>query len=578
MRHDMPIGPGNLPPGSITFSDMTWNKTGSWRYLKPKFVKKWAPCSEACPAGNDVEAFMMLAGSGRYSEALDKILQESPFPGVCGRACYHPCELACNRGAFDESLAIQPIERYVSEFDPHSPVTIAEPKNERIAIVGSGPAGLTCAYHLARFGYSVTVFEKEQSLGGMLRMGIPAYRLPRAVLDRDIERITGLGIGIETGCLIGRDMSWDELFTWDAVFLGIGAHRSPKLEIPGEASDTVQPGTRFLNAVNSGATVSVGERVAVIGGGNTAIDCARSALRLGSRANIVYRRTIEGMPAIASEVEEAIQEGVSVMELTSPISIQRTENGAILLECIRNREGEPDASNRRRPEPISGSEFRIEVDTVITAVGEQLDAEVLPTDLIVTKGAVEIDRWGRTNIDKILSGGDATKDVRMAAHAIGAGKRAASAVDAALQGRDLDDMSPSIFIGNRGSISMERYLNPGVDVPEPSAEVVRPEQINTDYFSHNPRVEQRPLELSQRVGNFVEVHCGFSEDQAEQEASRCFHCGACDACGICSRFCPDFSIILGNEPGTNRPDIDHCKGCGICAEECPRSAVIMERE
>jgi NADPH-dependent glutamate synthase beta subunit-like oxidoreductase len=574
----MPIGPGNLPPGSITFSDMTWNKTGSWRYLKPKFVKKWAPCSEACPAGNDVEAFMMLAGSGRYSEALDKILQESPFPGVCGRACYHPCELACNRSAFDESLAIQPIERYISEFDPHSPVTIAEPKTERIAIVGSGPAGLTCAYHLARLGYSVMIFEKEQSLGGMLRMGIPAYRLPRAVLDRDIERITGLGIGIKTGCLIGRDMSWDELLTWDAVFLGIGAHRSPKLEIPGEAADTVQPGTRFLNAVNSGATVSVGERVAVIGGGNTAIDCARSALRLGSRANIVYRRAIDEMPAIASEVEEAIQEGVSVMELTSPISIQRTEDGAILLECIRNREGEPDASNRRRPEPISGSEFRIEVDTVITAVGEQLDTEVLPTDLIITKGAVEIDGWGRTNIDKILSGGDATNDVRMAAHAIGAGKRAAIAIDAALQGRDLDNMAPSIFIGDRGSISMERYLNPGVTVPESSAEVVRPEQINTDYFSHNPRVEQRPLELLQRVGNFGEVHRGFSEDQAAQEASRCFHCGACDACGICSRFCPDFSIILGNEPGANRPDIDHCKGCGICAEECPRSAVIMERE
>ena len=234
MSNQYSLDAKKLPPGSITFSDMSWNRTGSWRYLKPRFVGKISPCNGACPAGNDVEGFMFLAGEGRYQEAVEKILEESPFPAVCGRVCYHPCESSCNRRTLDEAVSIQEIERFISQYEPRHYPKPGQARQERVAVVGTGPAGLTCAYHLAKLGYGVTVFEKEKSLGGMLRLGIPAYRLPRDVLDREIERILNLGIEVKSGWRVGQDVSWHDLMSWDAVFIGVGAHRATHLEIPGE--------------------------------------------------------------------------------------------------------------------------------------------------------------------------------------------------------------------------------------------------------------------------------------------------------------------------------------------------------
>jgi NADPH-dependent glutamate synthase beta subunit-like oxidoreductase len=566
------------PPGAITFSDMSWNRTGSWRYLKPTFVKKVSPCNGACPAGNDVENFMFLAGEDRYQEAVEKILEESPFPGVCGRVCYHPCESSCNRRTLDEAASIHEIERFVSQYGPRRYPQAGQARQERVAVVGSGPAGLTCAYHLAKLGYRVTVFEKEKSLGGMLRQGIPAYRLPRTVLDAEIERILKLGVEARTECRVGRDISWQDLLSWDAVFVGVGAHQAASLGIAGESLKGVLSGTAYLGALNMGRPVELGERVAIVGGGNTAIDCARCALRQSSIPIIVYRRTREEMPAIAAEVEQAAQEGIQVEWLTSPVSLLG-ENGRVTgIECVRNRLGAPDEDGRRRPEHIPGSEFTIAVDGVITAVGELVDLGNLPENLLTNRGAIEIDSWGRTSLERVWAGGDAGTDPRMVVHAIAAGKRAALAIHVTFEGQDLVELEKRVRVCPNGYISMKRYLEADSFGQPLVREIVKPEDINLEYFELEERVRPSALEPKDRIAGFQEVNPGYDEQSALQEARRCFHCGSCDLCGICFRFCPDLAINMGDEPGTNSLNEFFCKGCGICAEECPRSAIVMERE
>jgi NADPH-dependent glutamate synthase beta subunit-like oxidoreductase len=567
-----------LPQASITFSDMSWNRTGNWRYLRPRFVRKFSPCNEACPAGNDVEGFLVLAGQGKYSEALTKLLEESPFPGVCGRVCYHPCESACNRNALDGAVSIQGTERFISDQEPASAPIAGQPKKERIAVVGSGPSGLTCAYHLRRLGYRVKVFEKETVLGGMLRLGIPKYRLPRQVLDREIERIINLGIEVQTGCRAGRDVTWEELKSWDAVFLAAGAHQSLSLGIEGEASQGMIAGTAFLRDVNNGLPVSIGKRVAIIGGGNTAVDCARAAIRIGAKPVILYRRTREEMPAIAAEVEEALEEGVEVQWLTSPVAVISRGGQLVGLQCRRNRLAEPDNGGRPRPEPIPDSEFVLDLECVITAVGEAVEPSDLPVQVKMDKAVVWVDSWGRTSVKGLWAGGDVATDPRMVVHAIGAGKRAALSIHAYFRNEDLGQMEDRIRIGSKGSFSMERYLKGDPLGASVLREVVGPENINFDHFDPIKRTPIPYAAPEDRVESFEEVNLGYDERSAQQEALRCFHCGACDLCGICHLFCPDLSIKLGDIPGMNVLDEFHCKGCGICAEECPRSAVIMEKE
>ena len=578
MSNELAADPKRLPPASITFSDMSWNRTGSWRYLKPRFVHKISPCNSACPAGNDVEGFVFLTGEGRYQEALQLILEESPFPGVCGRVCYHPCESSCNRKTLDEAISIAGIERFVSQYEPLHPTKPEKARQRRIAVVGSGPAGLTCAYHLAKLGYRVTVFEKATALGGMLRLGIPAYRLPRAILDRDIGRILTLGVEVKTECCAGRDVPWQDLMAWDAVFLAIGAHNVASLGIEGERLEGVLAGTTFLGALNMGHPISLGRRVAIIGGGNTAIDCARAALRLGSQPLIVYRRTRDQMPAIEAEVEEALQEGIEVEWLASPVSL-RSKNGHVTgLECIRNRLTEADEGGRARPQPIPGSEFTLDVDGVISAVGELVDTKNLPGNIRISGLAVEIDSWGRTSLQRVWAGGDAGTDPRMVVHAIGAGKRAALSMHAHFVGEDTAALDREVRVGPNGYVSMQRYLNRDAIDVKAVPEVVKPEDVNLDHFEPMDRVGSRTIDLNERVRGFSEVNEGYDEQAVAQEAHRCFYCGACDLCGICFRFCPDLAIKMGDVPGNNLLDEFYCKGCGICAEECPRSAIVMERE
>lgn len=553
-------------------------KTGLWRYLKPQFVRRVSPCSEACPAGNDVEGFLVLADQGRYGEALERLLGESPFPGVCGRVCFHPCESACNRATLDQTVSIQGLERYVAEGEPTNCPAPGPLRRERVAIVGSGPAGLTCAYHLRRLGYEVTVFEKQAVLGGMLRLGIPTYRLPRAILEREIDRILSLGVKVETACRAGHDITWEHLLTWDAVFLAAGAHAAAALGIQGDSANEVIPGTAWIEAANLNRSVSVGSRVGVIGGGNTAVDCARVALRLGARPVIIYRRTQNEMPAIGTEVEEALQEGIEIQWLTSPVAI-RSRNGKLVgLECVRNRLSEPEPGGRALPKPISGSEFVIELDSVIAAVGETVEERFLPPGLREEQGGVWIDSWGRTSLPRLWAGGDVATDPRMVVHAIGAGKRAALSIHASFTGEDLVELGQRLRLGTKGSFSMDRYLKPDPPSAASLNGVVRPDDVNLHYFEPVERTRLPHLDPDKRARNFSEVNMGYDEQQARDEVQRCFQCGSCRVCGNCYVFCPDGSVRSDPAGLGYQIDYEHCKGCGVCKNECPTGAIVMTAE
>lgn len=529
-----------MPLTAISLGEMSFNKTGSWRYLRPLYGERLAPCREACPAGTDLPRVLSLISDGKFIEAYSLIKQENPLPGVCGRVCYHPCETACNRGKFDEAVSIQALERFVSDcfFEERPKLRLNDgaksPKTGKVAIVGSGPAGLACAYFLAREGIQATIYEAESEPGGMLRVGIPKYRLPRDVLDREIEEITRLGVEFKTGVRVGRDLELEELKReYDAVFIATGAHRSRPLKIPGEDEPGVRAGLEFLKAVNAGQPPEIGKRVLVIGGGNTAIDAVRTALRLGASPTIVYRRTRAEMPAVPDEIEEAEHEGIELVFLAAPRSIRRAGE-KLEVEFIRMELGEPDESGRRRPVPIPGSEFTLEADALLKAIGEEPELPSLPK--------------GR---EGLFIGGDAKTGPSTVVEAIASGKRAAYEI-------------------------ARRLLQGKLEAPKPPTEKIAFEALNLDYFAPLARTDPPRLAVDQRIRSFSEVVGPLPLEGAVKEAGRCFSCGVCNCCDNCLVFCPDVAITRMN--GAYKVNLDFCKGCGICAQECPRGAISLVEE
>lgn len=570
---DMPLLPMSL--GSTLY-----NKTGSWRHVRPIYRNKTSPCNQACPAGEDIVAYLGLAAKGEYAQARLRLLEENPFPGVCGRVCPHPCESECNRAQLGGAIAIHAMERFLADLPadralPRTELPVAS--DDRVAVIGAGPAGLSCAYQLARRGYRVTVFEALPVAGGMMRVGIPSYRLPRDVLDAEIGAIVALGVEIRTRMRLGDNLSFEDLHDYQAVFLAVGQHRSRKLGIPGEDTQGVLPGLGFLRQVNLPGKVSVGRRVAVIGGGNTAMDSARAALRFGaSEVMVLYRRSRHEMPAVPDEVEETEQEGVELEFLTTPVEVLK-ENGRVTgLRCVRMRLAAPDESGRRRPEPIAGSEYTVQVDTVIPALGQEADLSFLSEPmlkhvergLIVTNEATQVP-YGRAR----FAGGDAATGFGTVAHAIGSGKRAALAIDRLLRDGELDGFPP---LTDHVRVA-PRDVDPAV---------VRFEDLNLAYFTEEQRTAQPQRPAMERIKDFAEVNLGFAESDALREAERCFSCGTCNQCDTCWLFCPDVSVrrvgpippSLGWGAQAYEVDYDYCKGCGICAEECPREAIAIEEE
>lgn len=569
-----------MPPVVVSLDSTLYNKTGSWRYLRPVYHDKTAPCIEGCPAGEDVEGYMYLVSRGMFEKAWELIMKENPFPAVMGRVCFHPCESACNRREFDQALSINGMERVIGDHGLGMDVEklrIETGKPQKIAVVGSGPSGLTCAYHLARLGYQVTVFEAEDEPGGVLRTGIPSYRLPKNILDMEINRIKKLGVQIKTNTRVGRDITWRELLRYEAVYLAMGVHKSSRLQIPGEDLQGVVSGLDFLKSVNAGEPYTLGKRVAVIGGGNTAMDAVRTALRLGADPKIYYRRTRAEMPAIEDEIAEAEAEGIEMVYLVSPVRIIG-ENGRVkAVEFMRMELGKPDESGRRRPIPVKGSEFQVEVDNVITAIGEHADFSFLPEDLY-ERGVIPVNALGQTRLNKIFAGGDVVDQPHTVVHAVGAGKKAAVAIDLFLKGEKPDEVLPEIQVGFKGSISFRRYVGDLPRDPVDNREVVSFDHVNTDHFDHAERHPIDELPVAERIHTFAEVKQTYPDETAIEEAGRCFNCGVCNMCDNCIIYCPDNAIKRREDGYRYTIDYDYCKGCGICAQECPRFAISLEPE
>lgn len=482
-----------------------------------------AACRAACPIHMNTLGYISLIKEGKFEEAYEVIRRTNPLPAICGRVCYAPCQQACNRGQLDDSVAIRELKRFAADYARNAGRVKARPveitKEEKVAIVGSGPAGLACAYELVRQGYPVTIFESAPEAGGLLRYGIPEYRLPREVLSSDISYIQDMGVEIRTNTTIQK---LDEIFKqgYKAIFLGNGAGSSQKIGIPGEDSRGVLYVLDFLRQVNSGVKVGLGPKVAIIGGGNAAADAARVARRLGvDEVTVVYRRTRAEMPAIPSEIEQMEQEGVKIQFLAVPIEVLSKDNRVTGIKCARMEMGEPDAKGRRRPRLVQGSEFTIDADNVIMAIGQSVDKSVLPEGLAFTDlGTLDVDPVTlQTNIDGVFAGGDVVSGPSDVILAIAAGKRAARSMGAYLRGEEL-----STEEGGKVEKLSEKEI----------AEIKK-------RFGSRKRVERSEPELEKRVSDFKEVEQVYSLEEAQQEAERCLASAVegCFGCGECKEAC-----------------------------------------
>ncbi|MBI5586039.1 MAG: FAD-dependent oxidoreductase [Deltaproteobacteria bacterium] len=470
-----------------------------------------APCQFACPAGIDVPSYVALIGEGRFEEALTLIREDNPLPAVCGYVCPAPCETQCRRGEIDQAVSIKSLKRFVADFvrtRREQPPENAIHRREKIAVIGSGPAGLTAAYYLAWEGYPVTVFESLSEIGGMLRVGIPAYRLPREVLDFDVQAIARMGVVFQTKTRVGRDVTFDELQKqgFKAFFLGTGAHQEVRLNIPGEELPGVLSGIEFLRQISLGQPVSPGKNIAVVGGGNVAMDAARTARRLGARVTVLYRRTEAEIPAYPEEIAQALAEGIEIRYLTQPVEI--SGKGAMqAVKCLSMELGEPDASGRRRPVPLAGSEFTLEVDGVIKAIGQlpetlECSREGQPLQ-VRSRGTVEVRSFHlATNLTGFFAGGDNVTGPASVVEAVAAGKQAARSIHRHLQDQALEE-KPRIP-------TPRKRLEPLVVPDEEQAGLTR------------PAMPEAPVEV--RVRDFTPVELGFDQKQAQNEAKRCLRC------------------------------------------------------
>ena len=513
------------------------------------------PCNHICPAGNNVQGFLNALSRDDPDEALEILLRTSPFPAICGRACPAPCMAACNRIELDGAVNVRQMERYAGDHGQVRPQPAAA-RDERCAIVGSGPAGLTAAYHLARFGYRVKVFESGPEIGGLLRTGIPDFRLPEDVIDREINRILDLGIEVETDHSIDRQTLLELARDHDAVLVATGMQEQRDLQLGMNGTEAVVQGIDFLDQVHQRHVRVDGEEVVVIGGGNTAMDAARSALRLGAaRVQVVYRRTRHEMPAIREEIDEAIEEGVAMEYLTQPVALQEAPSDGkhrlYRLTCRRMQLGEPDESGRRAPVEIPDSDFQIPCHRVILALGQSPDVSVFPEGTEVREGN---ELLGLLETPVFAIGDLATREGTVAA-AIGSGRRSAVHIHGVLSGEH---------------VRITEHADAPRDVDVWHDEVIRADAMKLHLFERQAAADTEALDMSQRRSTFDEVHMGLPDTA---EANRCLSCGVCNECDLCCTYCPEG--VLKRVGHRLEFDYAYCKGCGVCVAECPRNVIFM---
>jgi NADPH-dependent glutamate synthase beta subunit-like oxidoreductase len=523
------------------------NHTGSWRTNKPVYVDRLPPCNNACPAGEDIQGWLFHAESGDYKRAWQELVRNNPMPALMGRVCYHPCENSCNRAQLDEAVSIHAVERFLGDEARKQgwklPVDAA-PTGKKVLVVGAGPSGLSAAYHLARMGHSVTIHEAGPLTGGMMRFGIPQYRLPRDVLDAEVQRILDLGITLVLNKRVDDIEASMQDGKFDAAFLAVGAHVAKRTSIPARDATRILDAVSVLRGMETGEKPQLGRRVIVYGGGNTALDVARTAKRMGAtEALIVYRRTREQMPAHDFELQEALEEGIMVKWLNT---IKSVEDTTFTVEKMALDE-------KGFPQP-TGEFETIEADTLILALGQDVDLSLLNKveGLTIENGVVKVDRNMMTGRAGIFAGGDMVPSERTVTVAIGHGKKAARNIDAWLKG---------------GSYTApEKHALAGFD------------QLNTWYYSDAPKTVQPMLNMMRRQSTFDEVLGGLTEDNALFEARRCLSCGNCFECDNCYGVCPDNAVIKLGPGNRFEFNYEYCKGCGVCAAECPCGAIEMKAE
>ena len=532
--------------------------------LRPVLVEKRPPCSDACPGGNRIrECLTTLAqaeSKGRTREqalalAWEIIAETSPFPAVCGRVCPALCEDQCNRRELEGAVNINQVERAIGDFGIARGLKprrlVEETRRQRVAVVGAGPSGLSCAYQLARRGYRVTVYEAAAKPGGMLRWGIPGYRLPDGVLDTEIQRILDLGVELKCGVKVGRDVTLNELRQgYDALYVALGAQQGVRLDVAGEDAANVFSGVDFLNRFHHGERLDLGPDVVVIvvGGGDTAIDAARVSKRLGANVTILYRRTRAEMPAISEEVDEALREGVRIEFLAAPVGFRKEGDRVVAMRAIRMELGEPDASGRRRPVPVAGSEYEIPATAVISAVSQAPDAQGFG-DLVEGKGWIPVAADGATRLPGVWAGGDVVR-LDLVTTAIGHGRRAAEAIDRSFTG-----------------------AAPVAD-PRP---VIHTDRLQLDHYAKAERLAPVSIEVSMRFATADrEVNPGLTVDQAFQESTRCMSCGYCFDCEKCWMYCQDQAIAKpATKGGLYSFKLQNCTGCSKCKDVCPCGFIDM---